>query len=111
MEEFDYVATVAGISWTIHIPVGFTTDFASIPRALWTILPPTGRYGKAAVVHDFLYNQANATIPGSTTVLVKAMADKIFLDAMTQLGVPPWERYPMYYAVVAFGKGNFGNYD
>ena len=110
LEPFEYVATVGTTSWTITVPVGFITDFASIPRALWSILPPTGRYGKAAVIHDFLYIQANATIPGTTTVLLKAMADKIFLDAMTELGVPAWQRYPMYEGVRLFGRGNFGNY-
>ena len=33
----------------------FMTDFASIPRPLWSILPQWGRYGNAAVVHDFGY--------------------------------------------------------
>lgn len=39
----------------IRVPAGFVTDFASIPRAFWVVLPPTGKYGKAAVVHDYLY--------------------------------------------------------
>lgn len=88
----------------ITVPMGFITDFASIPRALWAILPPTGKYGKAAVIHDYLYNRANAQ--GWT----KAMADRVFYDAMGDLGVPQAQRWVMWQAVRAFGKGNFGNY-
>jgi hypothetical protein len=39
----------------IKVPVGFVTDFASIPRAFWSILPPIDNYAKAAVIHDWLY--------------------------------------------------------
>lgn len=110
VEPFDYIATFGTISWTISVPVDFITDFASIPRAFWSILPPTGRYGKAAVIHDFLYIQANAKIPGTEIEIVKAMADRIFYDAMGVLGVPQWQRVVMYTAVSMFGRGNFGNY-
>ena len=34
-------------SWIV--PAGFETDFASIPRIFWRLLPPVGRYGKAAL--------------------------------------------------------------
>jgi len=43
--------------WT-SVPAGYRTDFASIPRPipwpLWPLLPPVGRSGKAAVIHDWL---------------------------------------------------------
>jgi Protein of unknown function (DUF1353) len=42
-------------NFVIVVPAGFVTDFASTPRALWSVIPPTGRYQLAAVVHDFLY--------------------------------------------------------
>lgn len=37
------------------VPRGFVTDFASIPRPLWWLLPKWAQYGNAAVVHDFCY--------------------------------------------------------
>lgn len=40
-------------NFVIVVPAGFVTDFASTPRALWSVIPPTGRYQLAAVVHDF----------------------------------------------------------
>jgi hypothetical protein len=30
-------------TFVIVVPAGFVTDFASTPRALWSVIPPTGR--------------------------------------------------------------------
>jgi len=79
----------------IVVPIGFITDFASVPKLFWSILPPTGKYGKAAVVHDFLY---------WTAIVSKDDADSIFLEAMKVLGVGKITRGIMYRAVSWFGK-------
>lgn len=78
----------------IDIPAGFMTDFASIPRVFWRILPPTGQYGKAAVVHDWLYR---------TGAVTRAQADAIFLEGMLDLNVPNRTAQTMYWAVRLFG--------
>jgi hypothetical protein len=39
----------------VRVPVGFVTDFASIPRAFWALLPPDGLYAYPAILHDYLY--------------------------------------------------------
>ena len=39
----------------VRVELGFQTDLASIPRFLWAVLPPFGRYTNAALVHDWLY--------------------------------------------------------
>jgi hypothetical protein len=39
----------------VRVPIGFVTDFASIPRPFWSALPPDGLYAYAAVIHDYLY--------------------------------------------------------
>ncbi|EBH3676593.1 DUF1353 domain-containing protein [Salmonella enterica] len=83
----------------IEGPAGFVTDLATIPRIFWTILPPDGKYAKAAIIHDWMYDNALRT---------KKEADKIFLDGMTVLGVPKWKRIIMYYAVRLFGRGMYG---
>lgn len=90
----------------IVVPVGFITDFASIPRVLWNILPPEGHYGKAAVLHDYIY-VTGGHCPPSEHVFTKKEADKLFLAAMSQLDVPWYQRYPMYQAVRWFGRGSF----
>lgn len=74
-------------------------DLASVPRIFWTLLPPDGKYAKAAIIHDYLYDNALRT---------KKEADLIFLDRMTVLGVPKWKRIVMYLAVRWFGRGMYG---
>jgi hypothetical protein len=68
------------------------TDFASIQRAFWRVLPPPGKYNRAAVVYDFLYRVA--TIP-----VTRAEADAVFRDAMEDLGVGWFTRHTMDRAV------------
>ena len=52
----------------VVVPAGFATDFASVPRAFWRLLPPFGEYMLAAVVHDYLYavGARGATVGPST---------------------------------------------
>ena len=73
---------------------GFVTDFASVPRLLWWLLPPWGTYGKAAVIHDYMYQTRTRT---------RKQADDIFLEAMEVLSVAKWKRALMYRAVRVFG--------
>ena len=76
------------------IPKGFITDFASVPRCFWSLIPPMGRYGKAALLHDYLYN---------TKSVSRREADRIFLETMFLMGVSRWKAYVMYVAVRVFG--------
>jgi hypothetical protein len=85
--------TEAGVD--IVVPDGFITDFASIPRGLWNIFPPTGKYGHAAVVHDFLYRN---------TSMDRKECDDIFLEAMKELKVSWVSRYIIYRSVRRFGS-------
>ena len=78
----------------IKVPKGFITDFASIPKQFWSLIPPYGKHTKAAVVHDYLYKNHSTT---------RKEADQIFLKAMEALGVNPIKRGLMFNAVRAFG--------
>lgn len=94
-ESFSYYTDVADApEWLIVVPVGFDTDFASIPRVFWALLPPTGRYGKAAVVHDYLYR---------CTAWPRAVCDRVFREAMEVLGVSWLTRHALYRAVRLWG--------
>lgn len=88
-------------STQLCVPAGFITDFASIPRVFWRILPPTGKYNKAAVVHDYLY---------STQMVTQKLADLIFYEAMGVLDVPKWKRATMYRALRMFGWVAWNNH-
>ena len=79
----------------VIVPRGFETDYASIPRAFWIVLAPTGKHTYAAVVHDYLYASGLKT---------KDEADKIFYDIMlADLDVDKWQAWTMNQAVKYFG--------
>jgi len=86
----------------IAVPVGFETDLASVPRALWRLFPPCGPYLEAAVVHDYLYSLGG-------TESDREQADAIFLEAMEALGVGPMSRRLIWAAVRVFGASHFGD--
>jgi hypothetical protein len=84
--------------YIVIVPRGFVTDFASIPQPLQLLrgrLSTTGRYGNAAVVHDYLYWRQDCT---------RAQADNILAIAMKEAGVPLLERKIIYEAVRRFGQ-------
>ena len=94
-EGFDYYTEVKGAPiGLIHIPKDFVTDFASIPRGLWNLLPPTGPYGKAAVVHDYLYRMSDWP---------RNVCDDVLLEGMELLEVNWFKRKLIYRFVRMFG--------
>ena len=82
----------------VPVHIGFITDFASIPRVLWPLLPPDGSYAKAAVIHDYLYTYQ--AIGGRW--ITRKQADQVFLEAMEDSGVGFITRMTVY-AGVRFG--------
>lgn len=78
----------------ISVPIGFVTDFASIPRIFWSILPRDGRYTFPAVVHDYLY---------WTQEVDREIADEIFDIGMKEFDVGKTNRLAIYWAVRAAG--------
>ena len=94
--EFLFCSVNAKIG-CVHIPIGFVTDFASIPRFFWRVLHPTHAHiGKAAVVHDALYRS-----PGFSVSRLEA--DAVLTEGMQVLGAPWWKRKAVYAAVRAGG--------
>lgn len=94
MREFGYGVGIERSTDQIILPVGFETDFASIPRLFWAILPKWGKYGNAAVIHDWLYWEQQRP---------RAAADAVLLEGMVVLGVSTLVRYIIYSAVRLFG--------
>lgn len=99
LESFTYEIGGEGSGYLVHVPVGFETDFASVPRFFWRVVPPWGPYGKAAVLHDYLYRKVSG--------FSKVVADSIFYEALELLGCPWWQRCIMYYAVSYFGHSAY----
>ena len=93
-EKFSYDVGTEGSGDTVNVPVGFITDFTSVPRPFWIIFPRWGRYGNAAIIHDFLYWEHSRS---------KKQSDEIFLEAMIVLDVGWFTRTALHQAVARFG--------
>src|SRR2546428_11062192 len=76
MRDFGYDVGTEASGDRIDVAVGFQTDFATIPRPFWIILPQWGRYGNATVIHDR---------PDLTQARPGPLADGVFLVAMVDV--------------------------
>jgi hypothetical protein len=77
----------------VHVPKGFITDGATVPRVFWPIFPPISMYLEATVLHDYLISiGAN-----------RYEADKLFRKACTHYKVGRIVTTIMFYSVVAYG--------
>lgn len=84
---FRYQSDLAGL---LTVPVGFYTDFASVPRLGIVYAMLGDRAHEPAVVHDWLY------YAGITT---REMADDVLMEAMKVLNLSWWQRYPIWWGV------------
>lgn len=77
------------------VPLGFITDYASVPKTPLLYLLFSGVADRSSTLHDFLY---------SSKATARADADSLFLAAMLEEKTPRWKAHAMYYAVRLFGK-------
>ena len=94
IQPFEYHIGELSSDEVIYVPIGFVTNFASVPRIFWPIISPIDEHGKAAVVHDYCYYKGHYT---------KKISDMIFREGLRVLGVKPWKVWCMYNAVKWFG--------
>lgn len=71
----------------LAVPMGFVTDLASIPRALWWWQSPHEGTLAPAILHDYLYWEQSCT---------KDQADAIMYLAMMQVGMGRWSIERVY---------------
>lgn len=88
--------------WTITVPAGFVTDYASIPRPLWLVIPPRGKYNRAAIIHDFLY-QAAPRDARTGDRCTWTTADAILREACANLEVRATQRWTIWLGLRAGG--------
>jgi hypothetical protein len=93
--ELVYDFQIETIKGLITVPCGTITDGASVPRIFWSLLPPIGRYFRAAVVHDYLYH---------TKQFDRKTSDLIFYDLMIKNNTYFWKAKLMYIAVRIFAR-------
>lgn len=94
MRAFGYDVGAENSGDIVEVSVGFMTDFATVPRLFWSVLPEWGKYGNASVIHDWLY---------WVQTRPRAEADRIFFEGMAVSQVGLITRYAMFYAVRWFG--------
>jgi len=100
LEPYIYNHSLNGGGLQVHVPLGFCTDFASVPRWLhWLFNPADRRWRTAAVVHDYLYSRA-ANCP-------RFLADAVFRDAAEKAGCGYWQRLAIFYAVRLCGGKHY----
>lgn len=88
-----YLSEIAARMFTI--PVGFFTDFASVPRWMPVIYALIGdRAHEAAALHDWLYYAAITT---------RKMADRVLREAVITCGISNWQANLFYIGVRAGG--------
>lgn len=78
----------------VTVREGFVTDLATVPSVFWWAIPPQGRYGHAAILHDWLYWEQ---------ITNRETADEIFEIAMQELEVALPLRKAMWAAVRVYG--------
>jgi hypothetical protein len=79
---------------TIEVPAGYVTDFASVPRIAVWLIPRFGRYTVAAILHDRLLTDCLGV--GMVTA---RDADRLFREALREVGTPPVRRWLMWTGV------------
>ncbi len=96
-KEFGYDIGKEGSGNSVDVPVGFMTDFASVPRMFRWLVSKWGRHGNATVIHDYCYwTQENGRD--------RKRSDRIFKEAMEVSGVKAWRKWLIYLAVSWFGR-------
>lgn len=114
LELLPYEPTKGYRHYNIKVKAGFETDFASVPRPFWWLYSPTGKWGKDAVAHDWLYRHAgdfvwvNVMVCGTThhqslIRFTRKDADLALYNGMKRSGVRLTARLTIYYAVRAAG--------
>lgn len=100
-----YVSVVqtSEASWTLNspvrygkwlVPAGYVTDFASVPRLVWQLVPRFGAYTAATVLHDWLITDA---LPNGR--ITSRAVDRTFRESMRDLGVSVPRRWLMWAGV------------
>lgn len=92
----------------VGVKAGTDTDLASVPWLFRRVVPKSGKYNPATVVHDAGYNGKLVTEDGQRINLIKPLCDRLFLEAMLVSGVNGWLARRMYMVVARFGKKKDG---
>ena len=93
------------LSQWITVSEGFVTDFNSVPRLFWRVIPPA-EFGEAGLLHDFLYRYAeNKGVP-----VTRDQADQVHREFLQWKNAPAWKVLVMYRTLRLFGWKRWNEY-
>jgi len=78
----------------VEVPAGFITDFASVPKIFWSVLPRDGVYVYPAIIHDYMYWMQDT---------VREVADDTLREGMQDFKVDTVSINAIYWGVRAGG--------
>lgn len=91
LEHIVFECYLDGIKYTIEVPELYITDFGTIPRIIWSILPPDHHhYIRATVVHDYCLSDRSD--------FSREECHDIFNKALKADKCPKWKRNLMVWA-------------
>jgi hypothetical protein len=79
----------------VIVPAGTQTDFATVPRLLWSFVSPYGYDEVSFIVHDYLYDNRMYT---------RKFCDEQMLFLQLTCGASYLRAFVMFMAVRIFGK-------
>ena len=94
------------------VPIGFLTDFASVPRVPFAYMLFGGKYNKTGTLHDALYSNfhkieiAHAT-SRELMPITRLLADNILYRSLIDEGASRFTAWSMYQGVKVFGGAFF----
>ena len=91
----------------VVLPAGALTNFASTPRFLWWLVPPSGQYDYGAALHDGGYRGTLQTEDGARMRLIRPLCDRLFDEANRAVGVNAAIRWMLYRGVRLFGGSSY----
>ena len=108
LDAFEYHVGSEDSDEVISVPVGFRTDFQSIPRPVWSIFGhPLDEYAASGLGHDCLYQFPSNGVGRDRS---RRRCDQIFLEMNKVLGCPWWKRTGKYTGVRIGGWIGWGRY-
>lgn len=96
LQPFSFQSDLLG--QTITAPVGFQTDFCSVPRVPLAYDMLGNRARKSGTIHDWLYTSKHTT---------REQADKVLREMLVLNGVDECEALQFFLAVRMFGAAHW----
>jgi Protein of unknown function (DUF1353) len=97
-QALQYQSDLMGAIYTV--PIGFATDFASVPRVPIAFLLAGDTASRPAALHDWLYTYPHP-------VALRSQADALLKEAAKADGVPAWRAWLLWAGVRLGGDSHW----